>query len=660
MKNYFLIFMTTFLFTTCNQQKQITSYDTYPILEQENLWISYTKASTLFKIWSPTADSVTLRLYRTGNDSPPFLKQNLEKQDDGLWLKNIDGDLDGTYYTFQVKTGDKWLLETPGIYAQAVGVNGNRAMVLDLQKTNPVGWSRDTGPQLEYANDALIYELHIRDMTIHPKSGSSDPGSYLGLVEKGTKGPGNLATGIDHLKELGITHVHLLPAFDHYSIDETQLQKPQFNWGYDPKNYNVPEGSFSSDPFNAEVRIREFKQMIKAFHDNNIGVILDVVYNHTGKTAESNFNQEVPHYYYRHSEDGSYSDAAACGNETASERIMMQRFMLESVKYWMQEYHIDGFRFDLMGIHDIKTMNLLSDEIKKINGNALIYGEGWTAKDSPIPEEKRALKEHMEQLPEIAAFSDDLRDGLKGSVFEDSDRGFVSGAKEMQESVKFGIVGAIQHPEILYEKVNYSSAPWTSEPWQAINYVSCHDNHTLFDKLKISIPEATDVERIAMNKLANAVVLTAQGTPFLHSGSEMLRTKNGEHNSYNLPDSINQIDWSWKETNKPVFDYYKNLIALRKAHPAFRMKTAGDVVKNLHFKKSSDSLISYTIENNANGDVWKKILVIYNASKKSIPYKIEESWREAVHGDSFTLTSDKVQTGVIKIPPISMYIAYQE
>lgn len=660
MKNYFLIFMTTFLFTTCNQQKQITSYDTYPILEQENLWISYTKASTLFKIWSPTADSVTLRLYRTGNDSPPFLKKNLEKKDDGLWLKNIDGDLDGTYYTFQVKIGDKWLLETPGIYAQAVGVNGNRAMVLDLQKTNPAGWSRDTGPLLEYANDALIYELHIRDMTIHPKSGSSDPGSYLGLVEKGTIGPGNLATGIDHLKELGITHVHLLPAFDHYSIDETQLQKPQFNWGYDPKNYNVPEGSFSSDPFNAEVRIREFKQMIKAFHDNNIGVILDVVYNHTGKTAESNFNQEVPHYYYRHSEDGSYSDAAACGNETASERIMMQRFMLESVKYWMQEYHIDGFRFDLMGIHDITTMNLLSDEIKKINGNALIYGEGWTAKDSPIPEEERALKKHMEQLPEIAAFSDDLRDGLKGSVFEDNDTGFVSGAKGMQESVKFGIVGAIQHPEILYEKVNYSSAPWTSEPWQAINYVSCHDNHTLFDKLKISMPEATDVERIAMNKLANAVVLTAQGTPFLHSGSEMLRTKNGEHNSYNLPDSINQIDWSWKETNKPVFDYYKNLIALRKAHPAFRMKTAGDVVKNLHFKKTSDSLISYTIENNANGDTWKNILVIYNASKKSIPYKIEESWREAVHGDSFTLTSDKVQTGVIKIPPISMYIAYQE
>lgn len=660
MKKYYFLLMATFLFNACNQQKLITSYDTYPIPKKENLWIAYTKESTLFKIWSPAADSVTLRLYETGTDSPPFSTQNLKKKDGGLWTKRIDGDLHGTYYTYQIKTGEKWLLETPGIYAQAVGVNGNRAMVLDLPKTNPVGWSADTGPQLAYANEALIYELHIRDMTIHPNSGSSYPGSYLGLVEKGTKGPGNLATGIDHLKELGITHVHLLPTFDHYSIDETQLQKPQFNWGYDPKNYNVPEGSFSSDPYNAEVRIKEFKQMIKTFHDNNIGVILDVAYNHTGKTAESNFNQEVPHYYYRHSEDGSYSDAAACGNETASERIMMQRFMLESVKYWMQEYHIDGFRFDLMGIHDITTMNLLSDAIKKINGNALVYGEGWTAKDSPLPEEERALKKHMEQLPKIAAFSDDLRDGLKGSVFEDSDTGFVSGAKEMQESIKFGIVGAIQHPEIIYEKVNYSSAPWTSEPWQAINYVSCHDNHTLFDKLKISLPEATNAERIAMDKLANAVVLTAQGTPFLHAGSEMLRTKNGEYNSYNLPDSINQIDWNWKETNKPVFDYYKNLIALRKAHPAFRMRTAEDVVKNLHFKKSSDSLISYTIENNANGDTWKNILVIYNASKKPIPYKIEGSWREAVHGNTFTMNSDKVQTGVIKIPPISMYIAYQQ
>ncbi len=660
MKKYFLILMATFLFNSCNQQKQIKSYDTFPIPQQENLWISYTKESTLFKIWSPTANTVTLRLYKTGVDSPPFSTLNLEKKEGGLWTKNIEGDLNGTYYTYQVKIGNQWLLETPGIYAQAVGANGDRAMVLDLQKTDPLDWNMDIGPILAVENQAVIYELHIRDMTIHPKSGSSYPGTYLGLIEKGTKGPGNVATGFDHLKELGITHVHLLPTFDHYSIDETQLEKPQFNWGYDPKNYNVPEGSFSSDPFNAEVRIKEFKQMVKAFHDNNIGVILDVVYNHTGKTAESNFNQEVPQYYYRQWEDGSYSDAAACGNETASERIMMQRFMLESVKYWMQEYHIDGFRFDLMGIHDIKTMNLLADAIKKINKNALVYGEGWTAQDSPLPEEERALKKHMQQLPKIAAFSDDLRDGLKGSVFEDSSRGFVSGAKEMQESIKFGVVGSIQHPEISYEEVNYSKAPWTLEPWQAINYVSCHDNHTLFDKLKVSVPKASDAERIAMDKLANAIVLTAQGTPFLHAGSEMLRTKNGEHNSYNLPDSINQIDWNWKFTNKPVFDYYKNLIALRNAHPAFRMKTATDVVKNLHFKKTTDSLISYTIENNANGDNWKNILVIYNASKKPYAYQMDGTWKEAVNGDTFSLPIGKDIIGTINIPPISMYIAYQE
>lgn len=658
MKQFFVFIMSITLLGSC--KKQNADFLSYPTPVNENLWTNYSKESTIFKLWSPTAEEVTLRLFKTGNDSNSFETFSLESAKSGIWQKNLTKDLDGIYYTYQVKINGRWLEETPGMYAKAVGVNGNRAMVLDLNATNPDKWEKDKGPVISHLNKAIIYELQIRDLTIHPESGSSLPGSYLGLVEEGTKGTGNISTGIDHLKELGITHVHLLPTFDHYSIDETNLDTPQYNWGYDPQNYNVPEGSFSSDPFNAAVRIKEFKQMVKAFHDNDIGVILDVAYNHTGKTEEANFNQEAPGYYYRHWKDGSYADAAACGNETASERAMMQKFIIESVTYWTKEYHVDGFRIDLMGIHDITTMNKISDAVKKINPDALLYGEGWTAKDSPLPEEKRALKKHMKQLPQIAAFSDDIRDGIKGSVFEDESTGFISGAKNTEESIKFGVVGAIQHPQLDYEKVNYSNAPWALEPWQSINYVSCHDNHTLFDKLKISKPKADSEELIAMDKLANAIVLTSQGTPFLHAGVEMLRTKNGEHNSYNLPDSINQINWNWKTEHKEVFEYYKNLISLRKAHPAFYMKNAADVVNNLNFQTVKDGIVSYIIKDNANNDDWKNILVIYNAKNKTIFHEIKGTWQEGVSGDNFDLEGKRTLKNKIKVPALSMYIAFQK
>jgi pullulanase len=660
MKQLILLIISFALLVSCKNQKQTTYFKPLSMTINNSLWTTYSRESTIFKIWSPTANEVILRLFKTGNDSNTFQTYSLDSTTNGIWKKEIEGELNGIYYTYQVKIKNKWLAETPGIYATAVGVNGNRAMVLDMDSTNPIGWEEDHGPKLTSPNKAIIYELHIRDMTIHPQSGSSMPGTYLGLAESETKGPNNVATGMAHLKDLSITHVHLLPTFDHYSIDETNLKTPQFNWGYDPKNYNVPEGSFSSNPFNAEVRIKEFKQMVKAFHDNDIGVIMDVVYNHTGKTEESNFNQEVPGYYYRHWQDGTYADAAACGNETASERAMMQKFIIESIIHWTNEYHIDGFRFDLMGIHDIETMNKIADMVKKINPDALVYGEGWTAKDSPLLEEKRALKKHVQQLPQIAAFSDDIRDGIKGSVFEDESTGFVSGAKDMEESIKFGIVGAIQHPQLAYEKVNYSNAPWTLEPWQAINYVSCHDNHTLFDKLKISNPETDIDELIAMDKLANAIVLTSQGTPFLHAGVEMLRTKNGEHNSYNLPDSINQINWNWKVQNKEVFQYYKNLISLRKAHPAFYMKSAKDVVSHLKFQTIEDGIVSYIIKGNANEDSWENILVIYNANNKTINHKIKGTWQEAVSGDTFDLKGERTLKNNIEIPALSMYIAFQK
>jgi len=631
----------------------------YPNPINTNLWLDYTKNNTTFKIWSPTAENVKINLYKESIGSEPFESYQMEASQNGLWTKQLGGDLNGTYYTYQVKINNSWLEETPGIYAQAVGVNGKRAMVLDLDSTDPETWDNDKGPVVKYPNETIIYELHIRDITIQPESGSSMPGKYLGLVEEGTKGPNGIATGIDHIKEMGITHVHLLPTFDHYAINETKLDSAQFNWGYDPQNYNVPEGSFSSNPYKAEVRIKEFKNMVKKFHDNGVGVILDVVYNHTGRTENSNFNLEVPGYYYRHWEDGKLSDAAACGNETASEMPMMRKFIVESVAYWAKEYHLDGFRFDLMGIHDIATMNEVAKTLKQINPSIIIYGEGWTAGDSPLPEEQRALKKNMVQMPQISAFSDDVRDGLKGSVFEDSSTGFVSGAKNTEESVKFGIVGAIQHPQIDYSLVNYSKAPWTSEPWQSISYVSCHDNHTLYDKLKISRKDADETTLIAMDKLANAVVMTSQGTAFIHAGAEMLRTKNGEHNSYNLPDSINQIDWNRKVANMDVVNYYKNLIALRKLHPAFRMTSANDVRENLEFKDVEDGIVSYQISNNANGDTWKNILVIYNAKNKPLKYQLDGKWQLAVSSDHFFLDKGKTINGVVEIPKISMLIAFQ-
>ena len=644
---------------SCSKRQPIfSSFDDFPTTDK-NLWLNYTEEATSFKIWSPRATAVKLNFYKTGNNSDVLETHNLQDDKNGIWSKTIKRNLHGIYYTFQIYINNKWLTETPGIYAKAVGVNGNRAMVLDFKTTNPKGWKNDNYVNLKSPNDAIIYELHIRDITIQKEANSSYPGKYLGLIEKGIKSNQNVATAIDHIKELGITHVHLLPTFDHYSIDETNLDKPQFNWGYDPKNYNVPEGSFATNPFDAEVRIKEFKTMVKAFHDAGIGVILDAVYNHTGRTENSNFNLENPEYYYRFKENGTYSDAAACGNETASERKMMRKFMIESVKYWTEEYHLDGFRFDLMGIHDIETMNFLADEVKKINPNAIMYGEGWTAADSPLPASKRALKKHIQQMPKIAAFSDDIRDGIKGSVFDDKSTGFVSAAKNTEESIKFGIVGSTKHPQINYKEVNYSDKSWANEPWQAINYVSCHDNHTLFDKLKTSQPSASETEIKAMQKLAVAIVLTSQGTPFLHAGSEMMRTKFGEYNSYRSPDSINQIDWILKVKNVDVVTYYQNLIRLRKEHPAFRLPTAKEVQENLEFIKTENSLISYQLKNNANKDSWKTIYVIFNAQKRPLNYKLDQSWNVAVLGDTFNFEREKSVSKSIKIPVKTMAILFK-
>lgn len=653
--------MSTLISLSCSIKGQShLDFTSYSRPANSNLWLKYSKKQSEFKLWSPYAQKIKLRLYKKGHEGKPTTNYEMSPSKNGVWIKILNGDLNGTYYTYSVKINNKWLDETPGIYAKAVGVNGKRAMVLNFENTNPEGWELDKGPKITYPSEAIIYELHVRDFTIHPESGSAYPGKYLGLVEANTFSKENTKTGIEHLKNLGITHVHMLPAFDYNSVDEANLHVPQYNWGYAPQNYNVPEGSYSSNPHDAEVRIKEFKQMIKSFHDHGIGVILDVVYNHTALTEKSNFNLEVPNYFFRQKEDGTPSDASACGNEVASERAMTRKFIVESVSYWVKEYHIDGFRFDLMGILDIDTMNEVTDVLKRINPNIVIYGEGWLAGDSPLTAEDRATKQNIRMMPIVSAFGDELRDGLKGSVFESESTGFVSGSKNAIESIKFGVVGGIKHPGINYAKVNYSNTFWAQEPWQHVSYVSCHDNNTLFDKLKLSKPEANEVDIIAMHKLAHAIVMTSQGVPFLHSGSEMLRTKYFEENSYNLPDSINQIDWTRKSTYSDVNEYFKNLIKLRKNHPAFRMNNSKDVVTNLHFKKSISGLLSYTINNLANGDSWKKILVIYNASEKSINYKLQEVWKLAVIKDSFDLDGNNLIEGNVKTPPISMLIAFQE
>ena len=656
-----VLFLSALLHSCAEKEAKLKNFETDSLPKAENLWIDYQKEATTFKIWSPKASKVHLHLYKEGLKGKPMQTLVMDQESHGLWKKRVEGDLHGIYYTFQVMIDGNWLEETPGIYAKAVGVNGKRAMVLDMASTNPEGWKQDKGPEIKTPNEAIIYELHIRDMTIHPESGSALPGKYLGLTEKGTLGPGGVTTGLDHLSELGITHVHLLPTYDHYSIDETRLDSAQFNWGYDPNNYNVPEGSFSTDPYNAAVRIREFKEMVMAFHKEGIGVILDVVYNHTGGNFEaSNFNLELPGYYYRNWEDGRFSDASACGNETASDKEMMRKFILESVSYWAREYHLDGFRFDLMGIHDIATMNAVADAVKKVNPNIFVYGEGWTAGDSPLPAEEQALKRNIKKMPQITAFSDDIRDGLKGSVFEDESTGFVSGAKQTEASVQMGIVGSISHPQLDYQAVNYSDEPWAGEPWQAISYVSCHDNHTLYDKLRVSRKDAGEEEIIKMHKLANAIVFTSQGTAFMHAGAEMLRTKNGFHNSYNLPDSINRIDWNRKVIYADVVDYYKNLIKLRKLHPAFRMTSGEEVRNKLEFKKVEQGLITYQISDHANSDAWKNVFVIYNARSEALSYDLDGRWQLAVKGDDFYFDQFVPVSGRIEVPAVSMLVAFQD
>lgn len=638
-----------------SQIKDIKNYASYPVYTGRDLGLTYSATRSSFRIWAPAAEKVQLRFYTQGTGGEPVETKEMKKDKDGTWFITLTGNQQGRFYTFSALINGQWMAEVPDPYAKATGVNGKRAMVIDLPATNPQGWSDDKSPALPQATDAVIYELHVRDASIAVNSGIQQKGKFLGLTEKGTTNPAGFSTGLDHLKELGVTHIHLLPFFDYNSVDETNPDK-KYNWGYDPLNYNVPEGSYSTNAYDGAVRIKEFKQLVKALHENGMKVIMDVVYNHTGLTDNSNFNQLVPGYYYRQTADGKLSNATACGNETASERAMMRKFIIESLAYWAKEYHIDGFRVDLMGVHDIITMNLASRELNRIKPGILLYGEGWTAGSSPLPDSVRALKKNVSKLEKIAVFSDDIRDGIKGSVFDHEDKGFVSGKPGMEESVKFGIVASCQHPQVDYAKVNYSKSPYAKQPFQTVTYAECHDNHTLWDKLTISAKDATEEQRKQMHKLALSIVLTSQGIPFLHAGTEFLRSKKGVENSFESPDSINAIDWDQKTKHKDVVDYVKGLIALRKAHPAFRMTSTASVAANLRFLKTEPGVVAYTLNGSAVKDQWKKILVCFNGNAEQKMLSVQGKWQTAVKNNEFQKGS---VNGELILAPNSCTIVFQ-
>lgn len=598
-------------------------YDSWPTYRGDDLELRVDNSGTHFTLWSPKAQEAKVLIYNTDRNTPAVDTLTMTQSDSGTWRASVPEKLYGKFYTFAVTVDGKQLAETPGIWAKAVGTNGHRAAIVDLDATDPEGWNDDRGPAIDNITDAVLYEMHHRDFSMHPTSGIVHKGKFIALTEPGTTGPEGVATGIDHLKELGVTHVHILPSYDYNSVDESQLPSNQYNWGYDPYNYNAPEGSYSTDPANPSTRIREMKEMVKALHDAGIGVVMDVVYNHTANNDDSNFSLTAPGYFYRHRPDGTYSDASGCGNETASDRQMMSDFIVNSVKYWADEYHIDGFRFDLMAIHDIETMNRVAAELKKINPSIFVYGEGWTAGDSPLPADRRALKENVDKMKGIAVFSDDIRDAIKGHYSNAADRGFATGKPGNEETVKIGIVAATAHPQVDYSKGNNSKFPYAGAPTEIINYVSCHDDLTLTDKLAKSMPGSTEAERQRAARLAQTIVFTSQGTPFIFAGEEVFRDKKGVHNSYKSPDSINAIDWTLKSRNAAQFEYYRNLIALRKAHPAFRMTTAENIARNIVFDKvTTPNIISYSIRNNANGDEWKEIKIVFNGSDTPFAAKI--------------------------------------
>ena len=589
---------------------------TLPVPETTLEECVYMGDRTEFSVWAPDAEAAQLKLYHSADeDEAAFLVKDMKLGKDGLWKVTVKEDVKGAHYAFQVKKNGEWLKETAGIAAKAVGVNGMRGAVVDWDETDPEGWDQDMSPEIK-PSDIIVYEMHHRDFSIHPTSGIGSKGKYLALTEEGTKNPDGLATGIDHLKELGVTYVQLLPSTDFATIDETRLEDNQYNWGYEPLNYNAVEGSFSTDPYDPVTRIREFKQMVQALHKAGFRVILDVVYNHTTNTANTGFERTMPGYFYRMREDGTFFNGSGCGNETASEQEMFRKYMIESLEWWMKEYHIDGFRFDLMAIHDIDTMNEISERLHAIDPSVVIYGEGWAAEAPAYPAEQIALKANTYMLDKVGAFSDNIRDAVRGPLGCEN-AGFMDGVAGNKENIHFGIAGGVEHPQVSVEA-------WTNSPLQHVSYVSCHDDHCLRDRLE-EATKASEKERIRMVKLAQTAVYTSQGIPFIFNGEELYRHKQGVKNSYNQPDAINAIDWTYKTKYKDLTDYYAGLAEIRHAHPGFCLGDAALVREKLQFiEVDNPCVVAFRINDLEGIDSAKSLTVLLNGSKKNVKVDIPQ------------------------------------
>ena len=602
--------------------------------------------ATTFQLFAPaTAKRVVVRIYNDGMGGKPIKTVKMKRTEQAeVWQAEIKGNLLGKFYTFDMGKG-----ECPGVFAKAVGVNGQRGAIVNLVKTDPEDWCCDAHPVIKSPADLVVYEMHHRDFSIARKD-AKYPGKFLALTEP---------WAIDHLKVLGVNAIHILPSYDYGSVDETRLNTPQYNWGYDPVNYNVPEGGYSTNPYDPTCRIREFKQMVQALHKAGIAIILDVVYNHTYDIDHSNFQRTYPDYYYR-KVDGKYSNGSGCGNETASDQPMMRKFMIESVKHWINEYHIDGFRFDLMGCHDIKTMNEIRKAVDAIDPTIFIYGEGWSAGQCALPTEQLGVKANIAKMPRIAAFSDEIRDALRGPFDDDTKGGFLAGVPDCEESLKFGIAGAIAHPQVDMSKVNYSKTPWATEPTQMMSYVSCHDDMCLVDRLKSSIPGISDDELIRLDLLAQTAVFTSQGVPFMLSGEELLRSKKGVHNSFESPDSINQLDWKNQQRYPQVFKFYQDLIALRKHHPAFRLGDAHLVRKHLEFLDAPKGVVAFRLKDYAGRDDWRNIVVILNANREQVAVSLPKATYTIVcqNGAINEASTDKLSGHRAQIAPQSAMILH--
>ena len=623
----------------------------------EDLGAVWSPDSTTFKVWAPTAEQVQLALYKSGTAGTDDLmnKIHMTKIEKGVWSITVDGNLNGTYYTYFV-TNDGKETEACDPYARTTGVNGNRAMVIDLTATNPEGWSMDTSPnKIKNYTDAVLYELHVRDFSIDESSGVSAAhrGKFLAFTEKGTKTAGGAVTGVDYLKELGVTHVHLLPSYDYGSVDESRLDEPQFNWGYDPVNYNVPEGSYSTDPFHGEVRVKEMKQMVKALHDNGINVVMDVVYNHVYDADTFCFNKIVPGYFSRQNADGTYSNGSYCGNDTASERTMVQKYIVDSIFYWADEYHIDGFRFDLVGLLDTETINKLVEKVHAKYPNVIFYGEGWDLPTAVEEGHLLAIQKNADKTPDFAYFSDNIRDLIAGRNGEET--GFVSGAAGCEEEIG---------------ECFMAQTPWCPKPTQTVNYVSCHDNYTLMDKLRITKPDASREELIRMNKLSAAVYMLSQGIPFIHAGEEFLRIKEDENgkiveNSFDSSDYVNRLRWYQLEdpVYADVLEYYKGLIQFRKNHGALRLTTAEEVAENVRYQKVTDDVVLFEINGKANGETAEGIVVIFNASVEEQKIRLDDAgtaageWNICINDQhAGTETLETVEDGTVMVAPISVMV----